>query len=155
MLGAGVAKGPVHLIRISLSDPTDHELVEVCGAPRGTATDPPPYDPERRIAIGYDSGNGALSAFRVQRAPRAAVAAPAGARGPHDPVPRHRRVGRARRVGPALARTAGVRAIGDRTGAGPPLLLLRPCAPVTRLPQLGHYPQLEDPSAVAEILRRF
>lgn len=64
MLGAGVAKGPVHLIRISLSDPTDHELVEVCGAPRGTATDPPLYDPERRIAIGYDSGNGALSAFR-------------------------------------------------------------------------------------------
>jgi hypothetical protein len=45
--------------------------------------------------------------------------------------------------------------IRDRTGAGPPLPLLRPCAPVTRLPQLGHYPQLEDPSAVAEILRRF
>ncbi len=32
---------------------------------------------------------------------------------------------------------------------------LRPAAPVTRLPTLGHYPQLEDPSAVARILAAF
>ncbi len=64
MLGAGVAPGPVHLVRISLSDPGDRELVEVCGAPRGAVTDPPLYDPERRIAIGYDSANGILAAFR-------------------------------------------------------------------------------------------
>lgn len=30
---------------------------------------------------------------------------------------------------------------------------LRPSAPVERLPELGHYPQLEDPGAIAEALR--
>ena len=64
MLGAGVAPGPVHLIRISLSDPGDMEAVEVCGAPRGAVTDPPLYDPVRRIAIAYDSAAGVLAAFR-------------------------------------------------------------------------------------------
>ena len=67
MLGAGVAGGPVHLIRVSLSDPADRELIEVCGAPRGTVTDPPLYDPERRIAIAYDSGNGVVAAFRFEQ----------------------------------------------------------------------------------------
>lgn len=31
---------------------------------------------------------------------------------------------------------------------------LRPSAPLTRLPELGHYPQLEDPAAVAAIIER-
>jgi pimeloyl-ACP methyl ester carboxylesterase len=31
---------------------------------------------------------------------------------------------------------------------------LRPQAPVTELPELGHYPQLEDPAQVAEPLER-
>ncbi len=66
MLGAGVSKGPVHLIRISLSDPEEVEIVEVCGAPRGAVTDPPLYDPVRRIAVGYDSANGVLAAFRFE-----------------------------------------------------------------------------------------
>jgi pimeloyl-ACP methyl ester carboxylesterase len=35
------------------------------------------------------------------------------------------------------------------------VLALRPRAPVTRLPELGHYPQIEDPRAVAEIVERF
>ena len=65
MLGAGVAPGPVHLARVSLGDPADRELVEVCGLPHGAVTDPPLYDPERRIALGYDSGNGVLSAWRL------------------------------------------------------------------------------------------
>ena len=64
MLGAGVAPGPVHLIRISLSDPADIESVEVCGAARGAVTDPPLYDPDRRIAVAYDSAAGVLAAFR-------------------------------------------------------------------------------------------
>ena len=33
------------------------------------------------------------------------------------------------------------------------LVELRPTAPVTRLPGLGHYPQLEDPQTMAEVLR--
>jgi pimeloyl-ACP methyl ester carboxylesterase len=34
------------------------------------------------------------------------------------------------------------------------VLALRPRAPLTRLPELGHYPQLEDPGAVAAIIDR-
>jgi pimeloyl-ACP methyl ester carboxylesterase len=29
---------------------------------------------------------------------------------------------------------------------------LRPSAPVTELPDLGHYPQLEDPEAIAAVI---
>ena len=34
------------------------------------------------------------------------------------------------------------------------VLALRPNAPLTRWPALGHYPQLEDPAAVADLIRR-
>jgi hypothetical protein len=65
MLGAGLAAGPVHLIRVSLDDASDHEHVEVCGLPRGAVTNPPLYEPERRIAVAFDSANGVLAAFRL------------------------------------------------------------------------------------------
>lgn len=68
MRGAGTSSGPVHLIRVSLSDADDYEIVEVCGTPRGTVTDPPLYDVSRRIAIAYDSGNGIVQAFRFDGA---------------------------------------------------------------------------------------
>lgn len=64
MQGAGIAPGPVHLIRMSLTDPRDIERVEVCGAARGAVTDPPFYDAQRRIAVAYDSANGVVQAFR-------------------------------------------------------------------------------------------
>ncbi len=64
MQGAGVAPGPVHLIRMSLTDPQDIERVEVCGAGRGAVTDPPFYDAQRGIAVAYDSANGIVQAFR-------------------------------------------------------------------------------------------
>jgi hypothetical protein len=64
MRGAGRAPGPVRLLRVSLQDASDREAVEVCGAPRGTITNPPLYDATRRIAIAYDSGNGVVRAFR-------------------------------------------------------------------------------------------
>jgi hypothetical protein len=65
MQGAGVAPGPVHLIRMSLTDRDDLEQVEVSGIARGTVTDPPLYDEARRIAVAYDSGNGVVQAFRL------------------------------------------------------------------------------------------
>ena len=34
------------------------------------------------------------------------------------------------------------------------LQALRPSVPVTRFPELGHYPQLEDPDAVAPVVAR-
>lgn len=63
MRGAGVARGPVHLIRRSLDDPADVERVEVCGAPCGAVTDPPLYDAQRGVAVAYDSANGVVQAF--------------------------------------------------------------------------------------------
>lgn len=63
MRGAGVATGPVHLVRASLAT-ADHELVPISGLPAGAITNPPIYDPERRIAVAYDSANGVLAAFR-------------------------------------------------------------------------------------------
>ncbi len=38
----------------------------MCGLARGAATNPPLYDPTRRIAIAYDSGNGVVTAFRFR-----------------------------------------------------------------------------------------
>jgi hypothetical protein len=64
MLGAGRSAGPVHLVRVSLADAADHELVPVSGAPGGAITNPPLYDAERRVAVAYDSANGVLVAFR-------------------------------------------------------------------------------------------
>jgi pimeloyl-ACP methyl ester carboxylesterase len=34
------------------------------------------------------------------------------------------------------------------------LMELRPHAPVERLPELGHYPQIEDPGVIAAALAR-
>jgi pimeloyl-ACP methyl ester carboxylesterase len=35
-----------------------------------------------------------------------------------------------------------------------PVLRLRPNAKVTRLPGLGHYPQIEDPEAVYQVIQQ-
>lgn len=64
MREAAVSDGPVHLHRVALADADDHEIVEVCGLARGAVTDPPLYDPRRRIAVAYDSANGVVQAFR-------------------------------------------------------------------------------------------
>ena len=77
MLGAGKARGPVHLVRVSLTDASDHELVPVCGAPGGSITNPPLFDAQRQVAVAYDSANGVLAGVQVRgRPPRAALAAP-------------------------------------------------------------------------------
>lgn len=65
MLDAGVAPGANQLVRVSLTDAIDYQFTEVCGAARGAVTNPPLYDPSRRIALGYDSANGVLSAWRL------------------------------------------------------------------------------------------
>jgi hypothetical protein len=63
MRGRGVATGPVHLVRVSIDDADDHELVEVCGLPKGAVTNPPLYDEDRQIAVAYDSANEWITAF--------------------------------------------------------------------------------------------
>lgn len=64
MLHAGVAPSPIQLLRASLTDPADHDAVDICGRPHGSATNPPLYDPQRKIVLGYDSANGVLAAWR-------------------------------------------------------------------------------------------
>jgi hypothetical protein len=64
MLGAGIAAAPIRLHRVSLADARDADAVEISGLPHGTCTNPPLYDPVRRIAVGYDSGNGVIAAWR-------------------------------------------------------------------------------------------
>jgi hypothetical protein len=57
-----VAAGPVHLVRLRVEG-GEPQLIEISGLPHGTQTNLPVFDPERRIAVGYDSGNGVLAAF--------------------------------------------------------------------------------------------
>jgi hypothetical protein len=65
MLAAGVAPSANQLVRVSLTDATDHEFVDVCGLAYGSVTNPPLYDARRRIVLGYDSANGVLAAWRL------------------------------------------------------------------------------------------
>ena len=104
MRGAGVAPGPVHLVRMSLADRDDVERVEVCGLPRGAVTDPPlvrrgPAD-RRRLRLGQRRRAG----VPLRRLADAAVAPRALARRPHGAVSRDRR------ARPARLPRAGVRA---------------------------------------------
>ena len=64
MIGAGVAKTPNRLIRVSLSDATDHHILPICGLAGGSITNPPLIDIQRNIVIAYDSANRYLQAWR-------------------------------------------------------------------------------------------
>jgi hypothetical protein len=64
MLGAGIARHPIRLHRVSLADSRDHDSAVISGLARGACTNPPLYDPARRIAVAYDSGNGVIAAWR-------------------------------------------------------------------------------------------
>jgi len=61
--GAGINEAPLHLVRVSLATGAV-TLTEVCGLPGGVIANPPAIDPERSIAVAYDSGNGVVAAFR-------------------------------------------------------------------------------------------
>jgi hypothetical protein len=62
--GGGIASGPIHLVRVSLDDARDWELVTPFGLPHGTVANPPAVDWSRRVVVAYDSGNARLAAFR-------------------------------------------------------------------------------------------
>jgi hypothetical protein len=64
LAGTGVARGALHLHRVSLSDPRDTEMLTPFGLPRGTIVNPPLIDSSRRIAVAYDSGNARIAGFR-------------------------------------------------------------------------------------------
>lgn len=62
MRDRGVSEAPLHLVRVNLMSGAV-SLTEICGLPNGLIVNPPLIDPRRRIAVGYDSGNGVLAAF--------------------------------------------------------------------------------------------
>jgi len=64
MLGAGVSPTPNRLIRVSLTDASNHECIEVSGLPAGSITNPPLFDITRRIVVAFDSANKVLKAWR-------------------------------------------------------------------------------------------
>jgi DNA-binding beta-propeller fold protein YncE len=66
MIGRGVVPTPNRLIRVSLADAADHETIEVSGIASGSVTNPPLVDPVRKIAVGLDSANRVLAAWRFE-----------------------------------------------------------------------------------------
>lgn len=62
--GRGSSTAPLHLVRVAL-DTGEVTLTEVCGRPGGLVANPPLIDPVRRIALAYDTGNGAMTAFSI------------------------------------------------------------------------------------------
>ena len=62
--GHGVSSEPLHLIRVDLATAELH-MAEVCGKPGGLVANPPVVDERRGIAVGYDSGNGVMTAFDI------------------------------------------------------------------------------------------
>ena len=61
--GLGISAAPLHLVRVGLADGAV-QLTEICGLPNGLIANPPAIDAQRRIAVGYDSSNGVVAAFR-------------------------------------------------------------------------------------------
>jgi len=62
-IGQGISSAPLHLVRVDAASGAV-DLTEVCGLAGGIIANPPVVDPDRRIAVGYDSSNGALAGFR-------------------------------------------------------------------------------------------
>jgi hypothetical protein len=65
--GVGTATAPLHLVRVWL-DSGRVSLTEICGLPGGVVANPPLVDAKRKVAIGFDSGNGVLAGFRYDDA---------------------------------------------------------------------------------------
>ena len=62
--GKGVSTTPLQVIRVDLADGSV-STTAVCDAAGGLITNPPMVDVERRIVVGYGSGNGVMAAFDI------------------------------------------------------------------------------------------
>lgn len=63
MIGAGVSPTALNLIRVSMLDASDNEIVPISRLAGGSITNPPLYDRVRRIVVGYDSANAFMKAW--------------------------------------------------------------------------------------------
>ena len=70
MVGAGVSRTANRLIRVSLSDAQDHQMLEVSGLLSGSITNPPLVGLKSHTVVGYDSANSVLQAWRFDEALR-------------------------------------------------------------------------------------
>jgi hypothetical protein len=66
MRGTGDAPDPVRLWWARHDDAASLRSVEISGLPRGTESNPPAWDPVRRIVVAYDAGNAVLRAWRLE-----------------------------------------------------------------------------------------
>jgi hypothetical protein len=62
--GHGLSTAPLHLVRVDLAS-GDVSMAEICGLPGGLVANPPVVDASRGVVVGYDSGNGRVTAFDV------------------------------------------------------------------------------------------
>lgn len=68
MVGAGVSRSAIRLIRVSMADARDHTHTTISGLPGGSVTNPPLVDLRRRIVVAYDSANRYLRAWQFDPA---------------------------------------------------------------------------------------
>jgi hypothetical protein len=66
MLGSGVAASPLRLWWARLDNGEAVRSTEISGIPYGTESNPPAWDPERRIVVAYDSGNAVVRAWHME-----------------------------------------------------------------------------------------
>jgi hypothetical protein len=66
MLGAGVSPTANRLLRVSLTDATDHQVWSISGMAGGSITNPPLVDTQRRIVVAYDAANAYVRAWRFE-----------------------------------------------------------------------------------------
>jgi hypothetical protein len=72
MRGSGLDSGQVHLHSIPLEEAGGATRVAICGESHGSITNPPLIDPERMIAVGYDSANGRMAGWDIPDDPASA-----------------------------------------------------------------------------------
>lgn len=63
MVGRGVAGSSNRLIRVSLTDASDWQALEVSGMAGGSITNPPLWDESRQIIVSFDSANRVMRAW--------------------------------------------------------------------------------------------
>ena len=69
MRGSGLDSGAVALHAIDLENASNHFKLDICGRDFGSVTNPPLIDPERMIAVGYDSSAGHVRTFDIPKDP--------------------------------------------------------------------------------------